>query len=234
MADFDFDLTDPPKDEIVVETVVPLPESEFFTVGVAEDFGMLNWMKPYLKGIDGVIAGGAFKNVFGGEPVKDLDIFFESEEKWAKAVKKLRKRKWKEIYANPRVIAFVHPKSGIRVELIGAETDQEFGTNAVVYYSPEGTLENFDFTVTKFLLGKAGDRFYVMYHPKFFEHLYLKRLSIDAEMVKPLSTFERTLRYLGYGYKLCRDSKIKLVNAIGDEPMEDEAQLSASFYDGVD
>lgn len=215
--------------------------SDFFTTRAADDFQQIGWLKPYLKGIRGFIAGGAFKNAFDGKPVKDLDVFFRSQEDWAHAVKKFSKRGWASAYENDRVQAFIHPKSGIRVELIGNDaevesTNAEFGNDPfVVYNSPEETIAGFDFTVTKFALYRDGDEWKAVHHVSFFEHLHLRRLVIDDFMVKPLSTFERSYRYAGYGFRLCRTSKIKLVTAIQDEqPFEDEAQLSASFYDGVD
>ena len=57
---------------------------------------------------------------------------------------------------------------------------------------------------------------------------------IDDGLVKPFSTFERSLRYTTYGYRLCRESKLKLVTEMQEHGFEDEAQLSASFYDGMD
>jgi hypothetical protein len=232
MADLTFELLLDAEAKKVEDNM--LPTSEDYIVTPMEDFRQLGYLKRFLNLTGGFIAGGAFKNIFNGEPVKDLDIFFQSEAAWWKAVKKLKRKGYTQIYKNARVRAFKDPITGIRLELIGAKTDPEFQSNPVDYESVENTIKMFDFTVTKFAVARKGDIFYAVYHPKFFEHLHLKRLSIDAEMVKPLSTFERTLRYVSYGYKLCRDSKIELINAIQETEFEPEAQLNASFYDGVD
>ena len=205
-----------------------------YIVTPMNDFRQLGYLKRLLNLTGGFIAGGAFKNIFNGEPVKDLDIFFESEAAWSKAVKKLKRKGYTQIYKNARVRAFKDPITNIRLELIGAKTNPEFNSNPVEFGSVEDTIRNFDFTITKFAVYRKADEYFAVYHPKFFEHLHLKRLSIDADLVKPLSTFERTLRYVSYGYRLCRDSKVTLINEVRGAEFESEAQISASFYDGVD
>lgn len=222
----------------VQEPVEPVPPR--FKVEPAADFPQLGWLYPYLKGINGFIAGGAFKNIFEGKPVKDLDVFFNNHIAWRQAVKKLRKRKWVEAYSNDRVTAFIHPKSGIRVELIGSppeklEQEEQWDNEpAVVHGSPFDTIGRFDFTITKFVLYKHGDDWMVGYHEDFFKHLQLKRIVIDDELVKPMSSFERALRYTGYGYRLCRESKMLLIREIQRADRLVDEQLSASFYDGMD
>ena len=37
-------------------------------------------LKKYLKGIDGFISGGCFKNVFKHQKIRDIDIFFKNQE----------------------------------------------------------------------------------------------------------------------------------------------------------
>ena len=48
----------------------------------------------------------------------------------------------------------------------------------------------------------------------FFEHLNLKRLVTDDKIPFPMSTFERMIRYIGYGYRPCRETKVKIATAI--------------------
>lgn len=153
----------------------------------ADDFVQLGHLKRYLKGIDGFIAGGAFKNIFEGQKVKDIDIFFSSQAAWLKAVKKFHKRKYVQAYENARVIAFIDPITKTRLELIGCDVDDEHPQSdlPVTFAPPEETIANFDFTVAKFALYRYGDNWMVVHHVKFFEHLKLKRLVIDADMVKP-------------------------------------------------
>lgn len=86
-----------------------MPTSDKFTVESLDDYRQLGWLKPILNLTGGFVAGGAFKNIFNGEPVKDIDIFFESLAQWKKAVKKLKKKGYVQIYKNERVRAFRDP-----------------------------------------------------------------------------------------------------------------------------
>lgn len=40
-----------------------------------DEFFKLSFLKRFLLGTNGIIAGGCFKNIFNGERVKDIDIF---------------------------------------------------------------------------------------------------------------------------------------------------------------
>lgn len=57
---------------------------------------------------------------------------------------------------------------------------------------------------------------------KFFEHLHMKRLVIDENIPFPVSTWERSYRYKGYGYNMCRETKKKLLQAIKGVNVEEE------------
>lgn len=200
------------------------------------DLPQLNILKRYLKGHNGFIAGGVFRNIFEGKPVRDVDIFFESHSDWVTAVKYYQKKKWREIYRNDRAISFQDPKRAIRIELIGTYSPLIRPNEPEIYHvGPEDTISTlFDFTITKFVLFKAGGDLLVAHHPEYFKHLYLKRLVIDNNIVRVMSTFERTYKYQRYGYSLCRESKKKLIRAIQGAERVEDWMLTASFYNGLD
>ena len=80
---------------------------------------------------------------FVGERVKDIDIFFESEDDFQEAVdlfndEKHQKEGWKFKYRNEKVCAFQKEGEKVWVEFI----ESEFG-------KPEEILRSFDFTVAK-------------------------------------------------------------------------------------
>lgn len=50
-----------------------------FVIDTPDNFWQIRWLDKYMEGHKGFIAGGCFKNIFSGERVKDIDIFFESE-----------------------------------------------------------------------------------------------------------------------------------------------------------
>lgn len=62
----------------------------------------------------------------------------------------------------------------------------------------------------------------LLYHEKFFEHLHMERLVIDENIPFPVSTWERSYRYKGYGYNMCRETKKKLLQAIKGVNVEEE------------
>lgn len=51
-----------------------------FIIDTPDNFWQIRWLDKYMEGHKGFIAGGCFKNILSGEKVKDIDIFFESED----------------------------------------------------------------------------------------------------------------------------------------------------------
>lgn len=113
----------------------------------------------------------------------------------------------------------------------------------VVYYIYwfDKILRSFDFTVAKMAYYKepkyeeeeddyfpfssasiVAYEYKLLYHEKFFEHLHMKRLVIDENIPFPVSTWERSYRYKGYGYNMCRETKKKLLQALKDVNVEEE------------
>lgn len=199
-----------------------------------ENFHAVHSLDAYMVGHKGFIAGGCFKNIFDHSKIKDVDIFFEGQEDWAAACNYFRNNEsFVFSYENDKVEAYKNKHTNVRVELIR----HVFGT-------PEQIISNFDFTITKFAYFKrevanedaeadTTTEYRVVHHADFFEHLQMKRLVIDDRLVKPISTFERSYKYRDYGYRMCRESKVRLLTAIKLTEFTD-ADLVQSLYDGMD
>lgn len=212
-----------------------------------DNYFMLNWLDQFMIGHKGFICGGCFKNIFNKENVKDLDIFFQSKSDFYDAVDyydsqtanysengidKLSEdeAEYKFIYENKNVKAYIHKKSGVRIELCS----KIFGT-------AEEIISQFDFTITKFAYYKeevkdddgAHIEYKILAHDKFFEHLHLKRLVTDDKIPYPMSTLERSYRYTKYGYFPCKETKLKIARAIKSLSNE-QLEVSESLYDGMD
>lgn len=189
-----------------------------FVIDTPDNFWQIRWLDKYMEGHKGFIAGGCFKNILSGEKVKDIDIFFESESDFQEAVDLFNDEK--------------HQKEGEKVWVEFIES--EFG-------KPEEILRSFDFTVAKMAYYKepkyeekeddyfpfssasiVGYEYKLLYHEKFFEHLHMKRLVIDENIPFPVSTWERSYRYKGYGYNMCRETKKKLLQALKGVNVEEE------------
>ena len=203
-----------------------------------DDHFSVHFLKKYMIGIDGIIAGGCFKNIFKKEKVKDIDIFFRNKNDFDKALDvykdKVNKGKFEKKYKNKNVVAFYDKDNDITIELIKKK----------YYSSPEELLNEFDFTITKFAYyfeidddtdGNFHFNYSVMYHKKFFEHLLTNKLVIEEpNLLYPFSTFERSLRYTKYGYNLCKQSKVNLLICTRKAENFDENDLSRSLYAGLD
>ena len=227
-----------------------------------DNFWMLNWLDEFMIGHKGFICGGCFKNIFNREKVKDLDIFFESESDFEEAVTyfdsqtpgydgdDIRDEAYVFCYENKNVKAYKHIKTGIRIELC-----------CKVYGKPKDILNQFDFTIAKCsyykeeVLDEQPDpwdvdlaeidevpeigeiqshiEYKVLMDDKFFEHLHMKRLVIDKSIPYPMSTFERMFRYAKYGYFPCKETKMKIIQALR-ELSDEQVELSESLYDGMD
>jgi len=192
----------------------------------SESFMGLQFLNKYLKSYRCFIAGGCFKNIFTSQKFKDIDMFFFDEAAFNEVDLLIKADSDYTLrYENDKVIAYNHKDNDVVLELIRST----FG-----FY--EEVMNRFDWTITKFAYYKIAngetDQYQTVYHKDFFEHLLQHRLVADNILPYPVSSFERALRYKGYGYSMCRETKVKLIQAIKDSQLDED--LSASLYDGVD
>lgn len=207
-----------------------MSKGNFITGEPLENFLKIRQLDRYMMGHKGYIAGGVFKNIFNNEKYKDIDIFFESANDYAEAKEGFSSNDdYVFRYKNDKVTAYLNTKTGITVELIKHK-----------YKSPLDMIEEFDFTITKFVYYKVDNpeeeeySWEVAYHNKFFEHLHMKRLVIDEGLVLPVNTFNRMFRYAKYGYFPCRESKAKIIMALRELPSFSEELLGIELYNGLD
>lgn len=188
----------------------------------------LRQLDKFMVGHNGFIAGGCFKNIFNNEPIKDVDIFFKSDVDFYNAVDSFEDNDdFTSYYESDNVTAFRHIDSGVIVECV-----------RTIFGTPEEIISEFDFTVVKFAYYKELTEedtltYKAIYHKDFFEHLHLKRAIIDDRIPKPMSTFNRLLKYRKYGYVPCVETKQKLINALRNLP-ESEILVPTNFYEGID
>lgn len=201
----------------------------------SDEFNELNFLGYYLYNINGFIAGGCFKNIFNKEPVKDIDIFFENDEDYQHAINEYTNNdRFENVFENEKCVGFKHVKSGIQVELIKS-----------LFGSQEEVMNRFDFTITKFSYkrtfveidedGMPVFDYDIVHHNNFFQHMAQKRLVIDNEsneLVFPFSTLDRMFRYAKYGYQPCRETKVKIIQAVRIEEEFSSDDISRSIYGG--
>lgn len=179
----------------------------------------------YMVNHKGFIAGGCFKNIFGGQRIKDIDIFFKNESDYAQANDYFKKNEdYIFSYENANTVSYKNKKTNIRVELIR----KHFGTPAEV-------LSMFDFSITKMAYCRETvnevEALTILFHDKFFQDLVSKKLCLEKEILYPISTFERSYRYCRYGFGLCKESKENLINSLKNSNTDD---ISSDLYFGID
>jgi hypothetical protein len=211
-----------------------LSKNDFILDESLSNFIKLRQLDQYMVDHKGYIAGGVFKNIFNNEKIKDVDIFFENEKDYVEAKDKFSKNdKYTFRYQNDKVTAYRNKETMVTVELIKHK-----------YKSPLDMIDEFDFTITKFVYYKGLEEgnedevkdvvWKIAYHKRFFEHLHMKRLVIDNEIVLPVNTFNRMFRYAVYDYFPCRETKAKIIQALRENPSFSNELLSQELYNRLD
>lgn len=178
-----------------------------FIIDTPDNFWQIRWLDKYMEGHKGFIAGGCFKNILSGEKVKDIDIFFESEDDFQEAVdlfndEKHQKEGWKFKYRNEKVCAFHKEGERVWIEFI----ESEFG-------KPEEILRSFDFTVAK-----------MAYYNEFTRENVLKQLEEDVRF-----GFEKALNQRGISASLMFEC-VMMWNYILEEGLEGWGEDDYAFY----
>ncbi|MGX7077345.1 hypothetical protein [Globicatella sanguinis] len=200
------------------------------------NFMQLSFLQKYALYDNAIISGGCFKNIFNNEKIKDVDLFFRNEDDYNEAIERaelLKKQETYEfVYQNDKVKSYRDKENNLRLEFV-----------KTIFGEPQQIIEQFDFTITKFAFYKDEEyvdednyllQFRILHHDDFFEHLQTKRLVIDNALNFPISSFERSYRYRDKGYKLCRESKNKLLKCINELTEEQLKDVSKALYDGMD
>jgi hypothetical protein len=202
---------------------------------VGKDLYVLEWLSEYLKGHSGFIAGGCYKNIFREEKIKDIDIFFYNETEFKKGldVFHINCFRYFKVYENDRAVGFRDKQKGVAIDLIRK-----------TYGTPQQVIDKFDFTITKMALYMDNKydtclegevwKMYVCYHPEFFKHLQLRMLEVEGNLLYPVSTFERMIRYVEYGYFPSKECKRIIINNLRDDtrPLDDLSNTKDNWGSG--
>lgn len=209
--------------------------SKFKETGIL-NFQKLQQLNTFMFGHKGFIAGGCFKDILNNQPYRDVDVYFENIIDFEDGVNfykdemKNDDSRYIPSYTNDKVYAVYDKQRNVRIELIKS-----------IFGTPEEIISQFDFTITKFAYHKwmSEEDFFdfemlITYHEDFFEHLHMKRLVIDDELPFPISSFNRSYKYQSYGYGLCKESKLKLLQAINGAETVLDKDVDQSLYNGWD
>ena len=164
-----------------------------------------------LDGTNGYVAGGAFKDIFQRKDVRDIDIFFETEDDFANAYNKFTKNKkdFNKVYENCNAVCFKCFKHNIMFEIISK-----------VFCTPEQMLDEFDFTICKSAVKMVSSKvthlnktysfndFVLIQHKNFKKDLFDKKLVFDEEFKN--TSLKRYTKYLKYGFTMDSENKDRL------------------------
>ena len=192
-------------------SIIKSPKENFWKLGVLDKF---------LIGHEGYVAGGCFKNILSNEKPRDIDVFFKSKEDFDKGLSVYESNEnFSKVYENENAVGFKYKNQ--MIELCKKQ-----------FLSINDMLSIYDFTIVKAAYTlEDGEHFFYRSH-RFFEDLHQKRCVIDGEIILPANTFERSLKYSRYGYSLCKESKLKLIDAI--RGLSEDFDVSNSLYGGLD
>ena len=199
---------------------------------------------------DAFIAGGALRAIHAGEEIKDIDVFFKSEQAFKNAVKRLSDLGYEYVFKTERAITY--NSDTVPFQLISA-----------IYGTIEEILLEFDFTIAKTALELRGELTendvdelishwleksnlnkikpqeaiealnpVLIVHQDFFKHLASRRLVFTGSPM-PLASLKRAVKFLKRGYHICDEELLNLATALSEIDFENEEEVQ-QHMEGMD
>jgi len=129
------------------------------------------------------IAGGCFIGIVTGSRIKDIDVFAPDP---ARVIDEFKSRGYMETFENDWVKNFQH--KGLIIQVI----------KKYVYATPQQTIDDFDFTI----VSAAYDGKDFIAYERFYLDVAQRRIVI-TNLVKPLNTLKRAIKYASRGFVMC-------------------------------
>lgn len=167
------------------------------------------------------LAGGCFRSLVNGEHPKDYDLFFKSEKHLRDFCDNIQEQSG--------------PDSGYPFKIIGNVCNfyTPYGVVQAIdkyfFSNPQEIIDHFDFTACAAVYD--GELFY--YHERFFVDNAQKRLVLTNDnVVFPLSTVKRALKYTGKGYRICPVGLSTILRKINTNSIDwnNPSQNEIDFY----
>lgn len=163
------------------------------------------------------IAGGCFTQLFTNGRINDVDVFFKSKDDLDRVLPMIDNcDEFSSMRSNEAVKNLKY--RNLKVQLI----------LKYFFESEEQIFNEFDFTIVKACYD--GDR--LKYHERFFIDLAKKRLVPNENLVKPLSTFKRMVKYISRGYSICPVGQSRIAKNINNLKIDwdNPEQNQIDFY----
>jgi hypothetical protein len=147
------------------------------------------------------------------DELKDIDLFFETEEALNKTLDYFEKHKnFKNIFACPKreLFTYVDEESETKVQLVAKE-----------FYTPQQAIDSFDVTACC----AAWDGLKIYKHRRFISDVMHKRIHLN-NVQYPNATMRRINKYSHKGYTLTQDAIGYFVETVnGMELTEDNMEF---------
>jgi hypothetical protein len=167
-----------------------------------------------------VIAGGAVRAVFAGEPIADYDIYVPSTEAETNVLEYLEEE-FEFVFRTDNAITFKNDK--IKVQLIIMPEN--------IGLSNDELLSNFDFTIAMGLYDLVEDNFVL--NDRFLRDVCSRELVFNAKAKYPIASMYRMKKFLKRGYKISGTEIVKMSLAIHGLKIETYRDLKPQLM-GID
>ena len=167
-----------------------------------------------LKGIKYFISGGCIRDLFSiGYFSSDIDIYFPDRIQAGKAIRVLRKANGRVSFSNKQITNIYLNRQKIQI------------IKHFFHPNEQAIINTFDFTVCCGVFN--GESFY--FHDFFFQDLAAKRLVVN-NIVMPLSTYKRIIKYVHRGFHICDGNLLIIAKAVSTINFNDPVQNYLEFY----
>lgn len=150
-------------------------------------------VSPEIPSGDLFIAGGAVKDFLSNKPIKDLDVFFRTEQQASTFIEKFKTVPGVQIISesdNSCSVSWAFANSPAQpIKIVLDLIKARFGT-------PEQVISTFDFTICSAAVTPHS----MVFHKNYFQDLFTKSLVFNS--LPDLSGLRRVLKYVNKGFHI--------------------------------
>ncbi len=168
-----------------------------------------------------IIAGGAIRSVFSGEPISDYDLYFKKKEDADKLIKYFENKDYELCFLTESAKTYKIDKTLFQIILL----------ESTFLPSAKEIIDNFDFTICMGAYDTFLNQFIL--HPNFLLDLASRNLVYNVNAKFPLCSLYRVGKYVRRGYHISGVEIIKLGLSINNLKMDNYQDLKEQLV-GID
>lgn len=164
---------------------------------------------------DAFIAGGALTSVFTRREIKDVDIYFRSEESFRSAVESAYADELWCVAATDRAVTFVDGSCVVQLMCFDW------------FDSPVAIFDAFDFTACMAAYDIQAQEF--VFHESFLKHAAQRHLSFHSGTRYPFGSLLRVLKYQSKGYSIGQGDLLRVALCCHRTPLNSWEDLAKAI-----